>query len=119
MYKGNPIAKRAFQSYRRSKLNNTCIASDVAGINILRVDLPAQLEDEDLGHAAQLGHAEVVEVVDDVARGQQPAVGTAQVVVVAARALVAVRRHHDEHALRARHHRAQRLQGVQRLLRQR
>lgn len=36
MYKGNTIATRAFQSYRRSKLNNTCIASDVAGNNILR-----------------------------------------------------------------------------------
>lgn len=75
----------------------------------------AHLEDEDLGHADERGQVEVVEVVDDVHEAHELAVLAAHVGVAGVRALVAVRRHHHEHALDVHQHRVQRPQRLRRL----
>lgn len=77
------------------------------------MDIPTQLEDEHFGDVPERGKVLVVEVLHDLVDADELAVVAADVVVGAARQLVAVRRHHDEHALRVHDHLLQELQRVQ------
>lgn len=83
---------------------------------IIQSEVPAELEDEDLGHAAQRGQVAVVEALQHVGEADEAALAAAEVVVAGGGARVPVRRHHDEQALHAHHRLLQPVQRLQRLL---